>query len=136
MHQKADKTKDRKSQSVANNTTQKKRKSIAIGHTEENQFQVPTNSPTRGPQFEDNRPEALAQTKLIEAIHSSPRNQQAAQLHKKDTEQPVQKKPASKDGLPDQLRSGIESLSGYAKDDVKVHYNSDKPAQLNAHAYA
>ncbi|WP_083330414.1 MULTISPECIES: DUF4157 domain-containing protein [Pseudoalteromonas] len=39
-------------------------------------------------------------------------------------------------GLPQQLKSGIEQLSGYAMDDVKVHYNSSKPAQLNAHAYA
>ncbi len=39
-------------------------------------------------------------------------------------------------GLPENLKSGIENLSGYNMDDVKVHYNSDKPAQLNAHAYA
>ncbi|GAB59474.1 eCIS core domain-containing protein [Rheinheimera nanhaiensis] len=39
-------------------------------------------------------------------------------------------------GMPDQLKSGIESLSGYAMDDVKVHYNSAKPAQMQAHAYA
>lgn len=39
-------------------------------------------------------------------------------------------------GLPDNLKSGVESLSGISMDDVKVHYNSDKPAQLNAHAYA
>ncbi|MDP3468476.1 MAG: DUF4157 domain-containing protein, partial [Daejeonella sp.] len=39
-------------------------------------------------------------------------------------------------GLPDNLKSGIESLSGYSMDDVKVHYNSAKPAQLQAHAYA
>jgi hypothetical protein len=38
--------------------------------------------------------------------------------------------------MPDQLKSGIESLSGLAIDHVKVHYNSAKPAQLNAHAYA
>ncbi|MEQ9279041.1 MAG: DUF4157 domain-containing protein, partial [Balneola sp.] len=30
----------------------------------------------------------------------------------------------------------MENLSGYSMDDVKVHRNSDKPAQLNAHAYA
>ncbi len=35
-----------------------------------------------------------------------------------------------------QSRSGIESLSGMSMDSVKVHYNSEKPAQLNAHAYA
>jgi hypothetical protein len=39
-------------------------------------------------------------------------------------------------GLPNQLKTGIESLSGMSMDGVKVHYNSDKPAQLNAHAYA
>lgn len=39
-------------------------------------------------------------------------------------------------GLPDQLKEGIEGMSGMAMDDVKVHYNSDKPAQLQAHAYA
>ncbi|MBV7534724.1 DUF4157 domain-containing protein [Duganella sp. sic0402] len=39
-------------------------------------------------------------------------------------------------GLPDQLKSGIESLSGQNMDHVRVHYNSTKPAQLQAHAYA
>ena len=39
-------------------------------------------------------------------------------------------------GLPNQLKAGIESLSGMSMDHVKVHYNSAKPAQLNAHAYA
>jgi|GEM_PF-6500178 len=48
---------------------------------------------------------------------------------------PIQKK-ENNTGLPDNLKSGIENLSGYAMDDVKVHYNSDKPSQLQAHAYA
>ncbi|MFC1748515.1 DUF4157 domain-containing protein [Pseudomonadota bacterium] len=39
-------------------------------------------------------------------------------------------------GLPDTLKSGIESLSGLDVSDVRVHRNSSKPAQLNAHAYA
>lgn len=39
-------------------------------------------------------------------------------------------------GLPTQLKTGIEQLSGYSMDDVSVHYNSSKPAQLQAHAYA
>jgi hypothetical protein len=38
-------------------------------------------------------------------------------------------------GLPDELKAGIENLSGLAMDDVRVHYHSDKPAQLQAHAY-
>lgn len=43
---------------------------------------------------------------------------------------------ANNTGLPNNLKSGIENLSGHSMDDVKVHYNSNKPAQLNAHAYA
>ncbi|MCB9232327.1 MAG: DUF4157 domain-containing protein [Bacteroidia bacterium] len=39
-------------------------------------------------------------------------------------------------GLPAGLRSGIEGLSGLSMDGVKVHYNSDRPAQLQAHAFA
>ena len=38
-------------------------------------------------------------------------------------------------GLPDRLKAGIEALSGIAMDDVKVHYNSSKPAQMKALAY-
>ncbi|AMO94724.1 zinc finger, C2H2 type family protein [Collimonas fungivorans] len=38
-------------------------------------------------------------------------------------------------GLPDSLKSGIEDLSGLSFDNVKVHYNSPQPAQLNALAY-
>jgi len=48
---------------------------------------------------------------------------------------PIQKK-ENKTGLPENLKSGIENLSGFSMDDVKVHYNSDKPAQLSSHAYA
>jgi Domain of unknown function (DUF4157) len=48
---------------------------------------------------------------------------------------PVQRK-ENNTGLPDQLKSGIENLSGMSMDNVKVHYNSGRPAQLNAHAYA
>lgn len=39
-------------------------------------------------------------------------------------------------GLPDQLKSGVESISGMSLDNVRVHYNSAQPAQLNALAYA
>ena len=39
-------------------------------------------------------------------------------------------------GLPDGLKSGVESLSGMSLDHVKVHYNSSQPEQLNALAYA
>jgi flagellar biosynthesis GTPase FlhF len=38
-------------------------------------------------------------------------------------------------GLPARLKAGIEALSGVAMDDVKIHYNSSKPAQMKALAY-
>ncbi|MEB3360633.1 MAG: DUF4157 domain-containing protein [Synechococcaceae cyanobacterium] len=43
---------------------------------------------------------------------------------------------ANNTGLPDQLKSGIESLSGLTMDHVRVHFNSSQPAQLSALAYA
>jgi hypothetical protein len=48
---------------------------------------------------------------------------------------PVQRK-ANTTGLPDNLKTGIENLSGIDISDVKVHYNSGRPAQLQALAYA
>jgi hypothetical protein len=42
----------------------------------------------------------------------------------------------SKKNLPDNLKNGVEALSGHSMDDVRVHFNSDKPAQLVASAYA
>jgi|GEM_PF-4943478 len=44
-------------------------------------------------------------------------------------------RPPNKTGLPDRLKDGIENLSGYDLSDVRVNYNSPKPAQLDAHAY-
>ena len=49
---------------------------------------------------------------------------------------PASALPQSGTGLPDRLKFGIEALSGVAMDDVRVHYNSPQPAQVNALAYA
>jgi hypothetical protein len=72
--------------------------------------------------FVDHRPQSVVQKKQVEAM----RNMSTTFIQRKE----------NKTGLPDQLKSGIENLSGHSMDDVKVHYNSDKPAQLSAHAYA
>ena len=111
------------------------------------------------PLFIDNRFAAVAQRNLIDAIDTSPkqtaqRQQLKAQFDSTAQLQPVaeygplqgafdtmphQLKPEAKPnntGLPDNLKAGVENLSGYPMDDVKVHYNSDKPSQLQAHAYA
>jgi len=39
-------------------------------------------------------------------------------------------------GLPARLKAGVETLSGHSLDNVSVHYNSSRPAQLRAHAFA
>lgn len=76
-------------------------------------------------QLKNNREYPVVQLKLAERSTTT----QPASLA------PIQRK-ANNTGLPENLKSGIENLSGHSMDDVKVHYNSDKPAQLNAHAYA
>jgi len=135
----ADKTQENKSQSVASTIAQKQK-------NVESTFQ-----------FVDNRPEAIVQKKLQEMANNnpqvaqlrafghmasnSPQAKQSAQLqamannHSAQQQQPIQKK-ENNTGLPDKLKAGIENLSGYSMDDVRVHYNSDKPTQLQAHAYA
>ena len=69
--------------------------------------------------LEDNRASSVVQQKQVDKIQ----------------ETTIQKK-KNNTGLPNNLKSGMESISGHSLDDVKVHYNSSKPAQLNAHAYA
>ena len=69
----------------------------------------------------DNRPTAVAQRKLQE---TQPPGSKPIQKRKNET------------GLPDNLKAGVETLSGMGMDDVKVHYNSSQPAQLQALAYA
>lgn len=79
-------------------------------------------------------PRMVAQRAQIEAAFG-----EAAQRAPDDLEEeePLQAKAdASHGGLPGALQAGIESLSGMDVSDVQVHRNSDKPAQLNALAYA
>ena len=76
-------------------------------------------------QFVDNRAEAVTQRKLQDMVDN----------HSVQQQQPIQKK-ENNTGLPDNLKTGMENLSEMSLDDVKVHRNSDKPAQLHAHAYA
>lgn len=92
-------------------------------------------------QFVDNRPEALTQMKLQASADRSRQVNEINQLkamaanYSASQRIPIQRK-ENKTGLPDNLKSGMESISGMSLSDVKVHRNSDKPAQLQAHAYA
>lgn len=69
-----------------------------------------------------------------EAVQAKFETAQLEELGEGD-EEPAQRR-ENKTGLPDNLKSGVENLSGHSLDDVKVHYGSSKPAELQAHAYA
>ncbi len=85
-------------------------------------------------------PQVAAQRRIAEVAQGSPAV--AAQFKMSEYMNhgaPVQAKTEdqpNRTGLPDNLKSGVEGLSGISLDNVKVHYNSGKPAQLNALAYA
>lgn len=74
-------------------------------------------------QFKDNRPESTTQLKVQQMANNAV------------VDAPIQRR-TNKTGMPDSLKSGIENLSGLDMSDVKVHYNSPQPAQLQAHAFA
>ncbi len=61
--------------------------------------------------------------------------QSARGKHKPCQKKASQPQVSGRGGLPRQIRQGVEHLSGYRLDDVKVHYYSDKPRQLQALAY-
>jgi hypothetical protein len=69
------------------------------------------------------------------ANEEEPLQKKPFQLAKTNTPAQTNTRP-NQTGMPDNLKAGVEALSGIAMDDVKVHYNSDKPAQLQALAYA
>jgi hypothetical protein len=48
---------------------------------------------------------------------------------------PADRSEANRTGMPDSLKDSVETLSGMSMDDARVHYNSDKPAQVHAHAH-
>ena len=52
-----------------------------------------------------------------------------------EEEEPLQTKRENNTGMPDNLKAGVENLSGIDMSDVRVHYNSSKPAEVGALAY-
>ncbi|PAV12990.1 hypothetical protein ASJ81_04490 [Methanosarcina spelaei] len=48
---------------------------------------------------------------------------------------PIQMEKENHTGMPDNLKAGVEGLSGIDMSDVRVHYNSDKPTGVGALAY-
>jgi len=76
---------------------------------------------------------------LASGLNAAPRVEGLATLQAAMANaRPAPAAPASTNptGLPDQLKAGIEAISGVSMDGVKVHYDSPEPAQLQAHAFA
>jgi hypothetical protein len=118
MNTLADKAQENKSQSVVNPIRHKPSGAVSAF------------------QFVDNRPDSVAHRNFQEIANNSPQVtqlmafQETADEYSAQQEQPVQ----NDTGLPDHLKTGIENLSGVSLDDVRVHYHSEKPAQLQARA--
>lgn len=99
-------------------------------------------------------PRMAAQCKAVAAVRGSPHVTAQRQrldslagetVQREEAEETLQPQVAQREeapdepndtGLPDNLKSGIDTLSGISMDNVRVHYNSSQPVQINAHAYA
>ena len=80
------------------------------------------------------------QTKRESAVSISDYSSQGESLQRKaemvnNAAQRAESPRPNNTGMPDNLKAGIESLSGFSMDDVRVHYNSSKPATVQALAY-
>lgn len=84
------------------------------------------------------RPTAAVQRRLADIIERGPAAsaQRALNAQLNDSPRMVQRKQANLTGMPDQLKAGVESLSGIDMSQVRVHANSALPAQLDALAFA
>ena len=80
-------------------------------------------------EFTDNRRNELLQA-VAEPVQ---RLEDEDEMLQGKFEETVQKK--NETGMPDILKAGFEKLSGFEMDDVRMHYNSDKPAAVQALAY-
>ena len=93
----------------------------------------------------NNSPQVMQAKANQELANDSEQSQEAMQFHNiangasdpnEGEEEGAGTPQQNNTGLPDKLKAGIENMSGQSLDDVKVHFNSAKPAQFQAHAYA
>ena len=78
--------------------------------------------------------DAPSASSVLDASSQSESLQRKADMAN-STAQRVETPRPNNTGMPDNLKAGIESLSGFSMDDVRVHYNSSKPATVQALAY-
>ncbi len=109
--------------------------------------QLPFQSEDRNPATSDDRiypafvtqqamrtPQLLAPSNILQ-FQRMIGNRATSTLLTREVRPQVEMNKENKTGLPNNLKVGIEDLSNLSMDDVKVRYNSPKPAQLQALAY-
>jgi hypothetical protein len=106
---------------------------------------VEEEEPLQGKAIQRVEEEEPLQGKAIQRVEEEEPLQGKA-IQRVEEEEPLQGKaegggrqsagPGKDAGLPHALASGIEALSGADMSDVRVHRNSDRPAQVAAHAFA
>ncbi|PTB17745.1 hypothetical protein C9I57_26350 [Trinickia symbiotica] len=100
------------------------------------------NHQVHGPQAQPTTAESGAETSAGQCyLHSVERYHYApTPIQRRDAAAPAEPgatlSPAMRSGLPEGLKAGVERLSGVRMDQVEVHFNSRKPAALQALAYA
>ncbi len=100
---------------------------------EEDEDEATTQAKFENPvqRLDDKEDEEPLQGKFEQPIQREEDNDEPAQAK---FEEPMQKK--NETGIPDELKEKAENEFGLSYDDVRVHYNSDKPAAVQAYAYA
>ena len=88
----------------------------------------------------DKRPEAqrMLQLKQLAATRARPDDQKIAQIKAlANAHTPAQRFPIQRNntGIPDGLKTGMEQVAGMSLDHVRVHYDSPRPAAVQAHTY-
>jgi hypothetical protein len=74
-------------------------------------------------------PKGTVQPKLTHEVQQGQMQEAGRVMQAKEDAAP------NRTGMPDHLKSGLENLSSINLSGVRVHYNSEKPAHLNALAY-
>lgn len=91
---------------------------------------------SRGPRYTTELDRRSLRPDNILQLQRAIGNQAVGRLSTGTEQSPIIRKKQNETGLPDMLKEEAERLSGHLLDDVRVHYNSAKPAQVQANAYA
>lgn len=110
---------------------------LSVQRQEEKKEELQTKPEITPLQRQEEKKEELQTKPEITALQRQEEKKEELQAKPEMTalQQQKESRTPNQTGLPNNLKAGVENLSGYSLDDVRVHYNSPKPAQLQALAY-